>query len=121
LASRVPRYATVELKEDYKVYSDLEVWRQEHFKEADDSMHDSKDVDMDEKVKEEEKKDISQGAEPFAIADPTLGKLDADFDPKKVTMLTLQFNIEQSSTDFCQGASLEPMSTISPRQRESGY
>jgi hypothetical protein len=81
-------------------------------------------VDADEK--EEEKKDISQDqawtiAEPFAIADPTLGKLDADFDPKKVTMLTLQFDVEKSSTGFCQGASLEPMSTISPGQRDYGY
>lgn len=121
LASRVPRYATIELKEDYQVPSDLEEWRKEHFKEDADT--DSMDVDE----KEEEKKDSSLQdeawtiAEPFAIADPTLGKLDADFDPKKVTMLTLQFDIEKSSTGFCQSASLEPMSTINPGQKESGY
>jgi hypothetical protein len=126
LASRVPRYATVELKEDYKVYSDLTEWRQKHFQDADGmNVQDSMDVDVDEK-EETEKTEVSQEqawtiAEPFAIADPTLGKLDADFDPKKVTMLTLQFDIEKSSTGFCQGASLEPMSTISPAQRESGY
>ena len=48
-------------------------------------------------------------AEPFAIADPALGKVDADFDATKVAMLTLQFDIEKPSTGFCQSACLEPI------------
>lgn len=45
-------------------------------------------------------------AEPFAIADPTLGKIDVDFDPDKVPLLTLSLEIEKSSTGFVQRASL---------------
>ncbi|KAL7559019.1 hypothetical protein ACA910_016364 [Epithemia clementina (nom. ined.)] len=57
-------------------------------------------------------------AEPFAMADPmlgkidmadpTLGKIDADFDPTKVAMLTLEFAIEKPSTGFCSSACLQP-------------
>lgn len=45
-------------------------------------------------------------AEPFAIADPTLGKIDPDFDPDKVPLLTLLFEIEKPTTGFVQRASL---------------
>ena len=47
-------------------------------------------------------------AEPFAIADPTLGKIDADFDPSMVAMLTLEFAIEKPSIGLCTSACLEP-------------
>jgi len=50
-------------------------------------------------------------AEPFAIADPTLGKISTDFDPNKVTYLTLQFDIEKPSSGFCMSSCLEPMTT----------
>jgi len=45
-------------------------------------------------------------SEPFAIADPTLGQIDLDFDPEKVPLLTLLFEIEKSSTGFVERASL---------------
>ena len=45
-------------------------------------------------------------AEPFAIADPTLGKVDVDFDPDKVPLLTLLFEIEKPSTGFAERATL---------------
>jgi len=81
----------------------------------------SKDADGDETMENVERKGAETErksakrklwteAEPFAIADPTLGKLDADFDPKKVPMLSLQFDIEKSSTGVCQSAVLEPVS-----------
>jgi hypothetical protein len=53
----------------------------------------------------------STKAEPFAVLDPTLGKLDVDFDPDKVPMLTLQLDIEKDSTGFCKSACLEALSS----------
>ncbi|CAB9504461.1 expressed unknown protein [Seminavis robusta] len=57
-------------------------------------------------------------AEPFAIADPTLGKISADFDPNKVSFLTLQFDIEKPSTGFCMSSSLEPMTTSNIEEKQ---
>ena len=51
-------------------------------------------------------------AEPFAVADPTLGRVIENFDPSKIPMLNLQLDIQKSSTGFLQSAFLEPMSTI---------
>lgn len=127
LASRVPRYATMELKSDYKLDNDLKVWREEYLEEKDESAMDVDSVDDQEESQsdksgvEKEESDskkpadeaIATMAEPFAIADPTLGKLDADFDPKKVPMLSLQFDIEKGSTGFRQSAVLKPLSSES--------
>eukprot|EP00970_Alexandrium_tamarense_P016154 scaffold6206_cov69-Alexandrium_tamarense.AAC.1 len=52
-------------------------------------------------------------AEPFAVADPTLGQIDPDFDPDKVPLLTLLFEIEKSSTGFSQRATLSSSFTSS--------
>lgn len=41
-------------------------------------------------------------AEPFALADPSLGKIDTEFDPSKVEMLTLLVSIEKATTGFSQ-------------------
>ena len=142
LASSVPRYATMELKENYSVEKDLEKWEREHFGEASieeaadedssdnedkinvDDGDDKMDVEKDENGSKSEGKEGTEvwtRAEPFAIADPSLGKLDADFDPKKVKMLTLQFDIEKASTGFCQSACLEPISTIAVSREEAKY
>jgi hypothetical protein len=51
-------------------------------------------------------------AEPFAIADPTLGRVIENFDPSRIPMLNLQLDIQKSSTGFLQSSCLEPMSTI---------
>lgn len=141
LASRVPRYATMELLSEYIVDNDLRIWKNKFFKQV--------KKNSDEKEQEElEPNEISSAiaknsntvlrsegesvkglseiwtrAEPFAIADPALGKLDADFDPNKVTMLALQFDIEKPSTGFVQSACLEPIvtekSTLSGNGSES--
>jgi hypothetical protein len=78
-------------------------------------MHDST---LEEKNKESETKDDSYAAkwtraEPFAIADPTLGRVIENFDPSKIPMLNLELDIQKSSTGFLQSACLEPMTTIS--------
>ncbi|CAJ1942030.1 unnamed protein product [Cylindrotheca closterium] len=88
LASRVPRFATVELKDDYKVPEE-----------------------------DQEETDNSQAAwtraEPFAIADPTLGRVMENFDPSKVPMLNLQLEIQKASSGFLQSSCLKPMTTLS--------
>ena len=119
LASHVPRYATIELKEDYTVQDDLAKWKEQFFPE-----NDPMDVDEAEGESKDESKQNGHTwttAEPFAIADPTVGKLDADFDPKKVAMLSLWFDIEKPSTGFRQSASLEPISALAASQEYSGY
>jgi hypothetical protein len=124
LTSRVPRYATLELADGYKYESDLERW-EGRFQESSSLRGDDDDKDDDDAMdvegdepkataafkKEEEaandEQEIWTVAEPFAIADPTLGKVDVDFDPAKAkTMLSLQFDIEKSSTGFRQSAVL---------------
>ena len=132
LASLVPRYATMELKSDYRVDADLAVWEKEYMrKDNEQGDEDAMEVDVKEEADGENGKDASSNgkedddivwtrAEPFAIADPALGKLDADFDPTKVAMLTLQFDIEKPSTGFCQSARLEPISTVT-EEKESKY
>jgi hypothetical protein len=97
IASRVPRYATMELREDYSLQDDLN-------KTIDNN--DAMDVDVP--VVDEQ---IWTRAEPFSIADPTLGKLDADFDPKKIAMLSLEFMISKDSTGFQSSVILEPIAT----------
>lgn len=112
LAKRVPRYATMELKDNYLIDQDLKEWETRHFPSSDEM-----EIDKEEKAGEAAEKGTKTRVEPFAIADPTLGKLDADFDPQKVTMLTLQFDVEKASTGFCQTACLEPISTIGLSQQ----
>lgn len=139
LASRVPRYATMELCDDYAVAQDLDVWRKQHFPDQSRSFNpstaDAMDVDLEEpldglgneanqstdttKFPEGTETSVRTRAEPFAIADPALGKLDADFDPTKFAMLTLQFDIEKTSTGYCESACLEPISTRSTTENNS--
>ena len=96
LASRVPRFATIELNDDYKVQLD----------------------DLEDEGESKLPDDPSKWtrAEPFAVADPTLGRVMENFDPSKVPMLNLQLEIQKSSTGFMQFACLKPMTTLSVAQ-----
>ena len=157
LARRVPRYATVELKSNYRVDLDTTQWKKkmkmedtgntetkaslnnkkkesttttddndvamknagdeatEEKRSQDDGKNSSKDknnsMNKDDDVIDEDYSETAlwTRAEPFSIADPTLGKIDADFDPSKVAMLTLEFAIEKPSTGFCISACLQPL------------
>jgi hypothetical protein len=158
LASRVPRFATIELQDTFKVKyrgknatvknkdsdeaatesnvskkespSDDKEMKDVEKNEKQDSdknnLHD--DVDMKDSTSEEtnntpvkESKEIEEDnfatkftrAEPFAIADPTLGRVIENFDPSKIPMLNMQLDIQKSSTGFLQSACLEPMTTLS--------
>ena len=53
-------------------------------------------------------------AEPFAVADPTLGKVDADFDPDRVPLLTLLFEVGRPSTGFAERWTLSSSSSARP-------
>ncbi|KAL7541913.1 hypothetical protein ACHAXR_012251 [Thalassiosira sp. AJA248-18] len=125
IARRVPRFATMELDDNYDVSVDIVGLRNrikgivEGLKKEDgDSVDDngvggrngttSMEVDH---PKEEQTSSVADSpcktkAEPFAIADPTLGKIDPDFDPDKVPLLTLLFEIEKPSTGFAEQATL---------------
>jgi hypothetical protein len=110
LASRVPRFATIELKDDVQVGNI-----------PDGGEEDKMEVDGVEGEDSETKSGPSKWtrAEPFAIADPTLGRVNENFDPSKVPMLNLQLQIQKSSTGFLQSLCLEPMSTLSVAQGEA--
>ena len=156
LASKVPRFATIELTDQYDVNEQVKKQRIKEQEQQDSSQEQSEDdnkklkavkkeededTDIDDdameidvpvedtKVKAEKgnsvkteeeaetvKKDEHQSSkytrgEPFAVADPTLGRISTDFDPDKVSFLTLQFDIEKPSTGFCMSSCLEPMAT----------
>ena len=147
LASQVPRYATIELTDDYcqrlkqaktaattttsaeNVKRDDKGETEETLKVKAEPKEDDMEIDSPKKEETEtvsdttsdqqtkEKEDDTRTfsawttAEPFAVVDPTLGKISADFDPNKVTFLTLQFDIEKPSTGFCMSSCLEAMTT----------
>jgi hypothetical protein len=116
LARRIPRYATIELKTNYVAQDDLNENQNKMNVKVDDGDADELDAEKDLAVKTptmvRATNEIVTEAEPFALADPALGKLDADFDPKNVSMLSLQFDIEKTSTGFCQSARLEPIAMV---------
>lgn len=101
LARLVPRYATVELPKDYKATNDVAHWK---------TLHNLQDANMNEG--DGALSECKTRAEPFAVADPTLGKIDIDFNPDKVPMLSLQLDIEKDSTGFRQCARLSPLTTL---------
>jgi hypothetical protein len=106
LARQVPRYAIVELPIDYKIRKDTEEWK---------THQDLEDAYMPKETDSREKADeavYKTRAEPFSVADPTLGKIDVDFDPDKVPMLSLQLDIEKGSSGFRQSERLSPLITL---------
>ncbi len=117
LTKRIPRFATVELHESFPLVEHVHRWakaakfdlEQDGIKE--ETMDESGETSIDPKISSDEFQWTR--AEAFAIADPTLGKLDADFDPKKVALLTVRVEIEKASTGFCQSAHIKPMRTMS--------
>ena len=135
LASQVPRYATVELTDDYCHRLDQTKTQKAAARaEVKEEANENDDMEIDSPNKQEKKSVTKNGetaddgqetrkekgknqysgwtmAEPFAVVDPTLGKISADFDPNKVSCLTLQFDIEKPSTGFCMSSCLEPMTT----------
>lgn len=139
IARRVPRFATLELDDDYNVSMDVTSLRK-HLKDVvnglknlDDDAEDGNGTSDDVKMKngEDAPKNKSTSAssscaetcktkaEPFAIADPTLGKIDPDFDPDKVPLLTLLFEIEKPSTGFVERATLSS-SFVSSANKDGG-
>lgn len=59
-------------------------------------------------------------AEPFAVADPTLGRVMENFDPTKIPMLNLQLDVQKSSTGFLQSARLDPLHTAAVATTTAG-
>jgi hypothetical protein len=51
-------------------------------------------------------------AEPYAVADPTLGKLDLEFNPDKVPIWTLQLSLMKNSTGFSVSSTLSPVVSL---------
>ena len=112
IARRVPRFATMELDDDYDVTENIQSLRrkivdvlQELKQDDEDNGMSAMKVDSSGVKRHESLGVCMTKAEPFAIADPTLGKIDPDFDPDKVPLLTLLFEIEKP-TGFVQRASL---------------
>lgn len=101
LASRVPRFATIELRDGFKVEND-------QVSNADEP----NEMEVDELSEESMEISRNTQAEPFAVADPTLGRVAENFDSTKVPMLNLQLDIQKSSTGFLQSSCLEPITTL---------
>lgn len=124
LAKRIPRFATVELHESFPLKYYTRRWAKLARIRLDETAENENTDDVGSKCLDDEeitKEDLPfwTTAEAFALADPTLGKLDADFDPQKVALLTVQVDIEKPSTGFCQNAHLAPMRTMSMSVSES--
>ena len=141
LARRIPRYATIELRQTPMDLSGNNTKKAKHSVtnstkavqptngngNDDPAAPDAMDVDSpsteqpNDDTDEDKKKNNNHPdddenlcwtyAEPFALADPTLGKLDAEFDPSKIEMLTLQFALENNMDHTTVTACLEPTQT----------
>jgi hypothetical protein len=149
IARRVPRFATLELDDGYDVSPDVRSLRT-RIKDVVDGLADADadadaatpgdDMEVDGDGEDEEKANAMSHpspppsssfgggaagpcktkAEPFAVADPTLGKIDTDFDPDKVPLLTLLFEIEKPSTGFVERATLSSSSRPSAKNEVGG-
>jgi hypothetical protein len=109
LATQVPRYATLQLSSDYK-HHDGKRWSQPKHVTA-MVVEDAMDVKDD-----EDETNISDSfivAQPYVVADPSMakGKPD-DLDATKVTMLTLQFAIENTATGYCERVCIEEPASL---------
>jgi hypothetical protein len=139
LARRIPRYATIELRPQadaaQKTASKGTSMTYDKTADSKDDPTGQEVVSMQVDNKDQDNTAINQAdkeprltnddddqfwtfAEPFALADPTLGKLDADFDPSKIEMLTLQFSLEETATGRTVSACLEPTRAIEAAQAD---
>lgn len=118
LASRVPRFATIELKDDFKVVDENTKSTNEENGELDMEVDEVSESKFEEKGIDQDLAKFTR-AEPFAVADPTLGRVVENFDPSKVPMLNLQLDIQKSSTGFLQSCCLEPMTTLGVARGET--
>lgn len=138
LASRVPRFATIELQDDFAVQSEKEkITTTNSTTNGETKNEDVEMVDAGNEAKSSQDAEIMENAdhtkvngdkssktkayedlakytraEPFAVADPSLGRVMENFDPSKIPMLNLQLDIQKRSTGFLQSARLEPTSTL---------
>lgn len=127
IARSVPRYATIEIKDDYDVTQDI-TRRRKHCEVTSESPISAHPNPSPSKKRRKnqygatsstllnipseitETKDIKKiqtYAQPFAVADPALGQSSTEFDPDNVPMLTLVYEIEKLSTGFVQSVSLD--------------
>lgn len=127
LARGVPRYAVIALDavppEDRRGL--VQAWKERHGlatllsggkggekgKQVEDAM-DTEDAKTEiENPPTKPAPTIRTKAVPYVVADPSLGKINTEFDPSTVNMLTLQFDILKLSNGFRQSACLEPIGT----------
>jgi hypothetical protein len=134
LASHVPRYATIELLDNYNVTEDVKYWLKEKLSNDNKIIGEtatneynqqmaientsnsgkvkpSSEVRSSDDLKWMKKPNVYTKALPYLFNDRVHGKQDAGFDSAKVTMLTLQFSIEKPSTGYFESVCLEPIST----------
>lgn len=125
LARMVPRYATIELESATEQEMQLKVGNadgeQQNYNAASQMQIDTDKDQSNGDLKDDNPKlqssaqmvqhlskqlKLKTKAEPYAVADPTLGKLDLDFNPTKVPVWTLQLSITKTSTGFSATSTL---------------
>lgn len=141
IARKVPRYATIELSNDFDIMVELKRRKEEQKQLT--MEEEEEENDKEEEVRNEEKErnevpptNITDSTEPvadsspsqkkvfdhdtfkdntralpFQLADPAIGDVDLDFDPDDVPILRLVFQIEKSSTGFLHSVTLNPNDT----------
>ena len=142
IARRVPRYATLELNDEYDITPDI-ISLRTRIKTVIDNLQQkqskgtlsSDDMEVDDIIIDDQKKEkiptscslvhnaelassYKTKAEPYTIANSTIGKMDPNnillVDPKNnVPLLTLLFEIEKPSTGFVEHATLSLNSSSS--------
>ena len=118
MARKVPRYAVMEiLPGTFQLTRDVQSWKRRWGDTSNSCSADDAIIMKEKEGMTENEMDMNEPSqprtkiEPFAVLDPTMGKLDIDFDPDKVPMLTLQLDIEKDSTGFRQSVCLESISS----------
>ena len=135
IARMVPRYATIDVRDGCEVNkTQLFPPKTRHKRLKEESSNENNKGKMMSDNSDEDESDTSKTShktaftnnllnsnllpnltisEPFAVADPTLGKIDPDFDPDKVPILTLLMSIEKACTGYIQHCTLSSSSSPS--------
>jgi hypothetical protein len=125
LARQVPRYATLQLSSDYK-HHDGGRWSKRKNATSDQDDGDAMDVDINNEdvgvIKSKDTTSVELDmrasesfivAQPYVVADQTVAKVNTDdLDASKVTMLTLQFAIENTATGYCERVCIEEPASL---------
>lgn len=132
ISKKVPKYATIELSDDFDVTTEFKRRKDghkmtEYERHHADIVEPRTDILSKEGTKSPGEPSVDEWppvkcvtkAVPFVVPDPILRNVEFEFDPDNIPILTLKIHIEESSTGFLHTVALDPFSDHSNLAYES--